>query len=147
MKFSKKLWRIFSRIVTGHWEGASRCVALPGAREARPPLGRGHESLDGSQHRGVDSSRPGRSSASSLLGWSFMRRSSRSQSIIRWTLSRLVSPSSAFPFPPLSGCFHFGVLGPTFKSLSMPDSSPKLNTTTSISSSKTSRSVWKNNLE
>lgn len=129
---------------TGHWEGASRCVALPGAREARPPSGAGQREA-GRESAPGSGQLPARSQLRlrpSRVGLLCEPRSSRSQSIIRWTLLRLVSPSSAFPFPPLSGCFHFGVLGPTFKSLSMPDFKPQTQHYNLHFSSKTSRSVF-----
>lgn len=51
MKFSKTVGEFFPEFQhTGHWEGASRCVALPKARELASLWG-GTESSTGSQHR------------------------------------------------------------------------------------------------
>lgn len=145
MKFSKNCGRILSRIPA--YRALGRGLTLCGA-----PRGQGSSaSLWGGTARGWTGVSTGEWTAPGLsqlrlrpsrVGLLCEPRSSRSQSIIRWTLLRLVSPSSAFPFPPLSGCFHLGVLGPTFKSLSMPDFKPQTQHYNLHFSSKTSRSVF-----
>ena len=147
MKFSKNCGRILERIPADRvlGRGLTLCGAPRGQGSSASLWGRTGERLDGSQHPGVDSSRPGPSSTSSLLGveeggqglyWVGLLgepRSSRSESIIRWTLSRLLSPSSAFPFLLCQGAFILGSWGQPLKASVCLTSSPKLNTTTSIS--------------
>lgn len=157
MKFSENCRRVPPRIPAGQALGrASRCAALPGAREARPPSGAGRKREAGRASAPGSGQLPARSLLRAIhpgvkeggprLYWDGHLGEpprSGSESIIRSSLLHLGSPSSTtFPFPPLSRCSRFGVFDPTFKSFSVPDLKPQTQHYNAHFCSETGRNIY-----